>query len=131
MLNAATLTNGIRGVGDNDIKLSCTLLHELFPILNMNFDLWRRKADCCLWEVALADFNYSLCVCVWKEKTESLKIEKQKFAGEQKDTDLINFTNVYLIHCLVFGNLSQNTSISPSYHQHLGRWGGREGGRGE
>ena len=68
-------------------------------------------------------------MCVWKERKESLKIEKQKFAGEQKDTDLINFTNVYLIHCLVFGNLSQNTSISPSYHQHLGRWGGREGGR--
>ena len=28
----------------------------------MNFDLWRVKADSCLWEVALADFNYSLYV---------------------------------------------------------------------
>ena len=74
MLNAAALTNGIRGVGDNDIKLFYTLLHELFPILNMNLDLWRGKADCCLWEVALADLNYSLYVCVCLEgKKESLK----------------------------------------------------------
>ena len=70
MLNAATLTNGIRRVGDNDIKLSCTLLHELCPILNMNFDLWRGKADCCLWEVTLADLNYSLYVCVFGRKEE-------------------------------------------------------------
>ena len=64
MLNAAALTNGIRGVGNDDIKLSCTLLHELCPILNMNFDLWRGKADCQFLEVVLADFNYLLCVCV-------------------------------------------------------------------
>ena len=61
----ATLTSGIRNVRDNDIKLSCTLLHELCPILNMNFDLWRVKADSCLWKVALADFNYSLYVHVF------------------------------------------------------------------
>ena len=70
MLNAAALTNGIRRVGDDDIKLSCTLLHELCPILNMNFDLWRGKADCCLWEVTLADLNYSLYVCVFGRKEE-------------------------------------------------------------
>ena len=64
---AAGLTSRIRDIRDNDIKLSCTLLHELCPILNMNFDLWRGKANCCLWEVVLADFNYSLCVCVWQE----------------------------------------------------------------
>ena len=39
-----------------------------------------------------------------------------EFAGEQKDTDLINLTDVYLLHCLVFCNLSQHTSISSSYH---------------
>ena len=61
----AALTSGIRNVRDNDIKLSCTLLHELCPILNMNFDLWRVKANSCLWEVALADFNYSLYVHVF------------------------------------------------------------------
>ena len=57
---------------------------------------------------------------------DSLKIGRQTFAGEQKDTDLINLTAVYLLHCLVFCNLSQHTSISSSYHQHLERW---EGGR--
>ena len=31
----------------------------------MNFDLWRVKADSCLWEVAFADFNYSLYVHVF------------------------------------------------------------------
>ena len=31
----------------------------------MNFDLWRGKADCQFWEVALTDLNYLLCVCVW------------------------------------------------------------------
>ena len=35
-------------------------------------------------------------------KKESLKIEKEKFAGEQKVADLINLTDVYLFHCLVF-----------------------------
>ena len=61
----AALTSRIRNVRDNDIKLSCTLLHELCPILNMNFDLWRVKADSCFWEVALADFNYSLYAYVF------------------------------------------------------------------
>ena len=67
-------------------------------------------------------------MCVWKERRESLKIERQEFVGRQTDTNLINLTNVYLFHCLVFGNLSQHTTISPSYHQHLVRLGG---GRGE
>ena len=50
-----------------------------------------------------------------------IKIEKQKFPSEQKDSDLINLTDVYLFHSLVFHNLSQHTSISSSYHQHLVR----------
>ena len=37
----------------------------------------------------------------------------------------------YLLHCLEFCNLSQHTSISPSYHQHLGRWGGGKEGMRE
>ena len=65
MMNAAVLTNGIRRVSDDDIKLSHTLLHELCPILYMNFDLWRGKTNSCLWEVALAHFNYSLYVHVF------------------------------------------------------------------
>ena len=123
----AALTSGIRNVRDNDIKLSCTLLHELCPILNMNFDLWRGKADSCLWEVAFADFNYSLYMHAFvggggeRNKGKAVQ-DKQKFAGEQTDTDLIDLTDVYLLHCLVFCNLSQHTSISPSYHQHLERW---------
>ena len=58
-----------------------------------------------------------------------MKIGRQKFAGEQTDPDLINLTAVYLLHCLVFCNLSQHTSISPSYHQHLERVERREGMR--
>ena len=115
-INPAVLTNRIREVSD-DIKLSCTLLHELCPILNMNFDLWRGKTNSCV--VALADLNYLLYVCLEGRK-QSLKLQKQKFAGEQKDTHL-NLTAVYLLHCFVFRNLSQHTSISLSYHQHLGR----------
>ena len=76
-----------------------------------------------------------MCVCL-EGKKESSKVEKQKFSGKQKDTDLINLTDVYLLHCFVFRNLSQNTSISSSYHQHLemrGRGGGvkRKVGREE
>ena len=78
----------------------------------------------------LTSITRCMCVCLEGKKGESLKIEKQKFAGEQKDRDLINLTDVYLFHCLVFGNLSQHTSISPSYHQHLVRWGGMEGMEG-
>ena len=58
-------------------------------------------------------------------------MEKQKFPSEQKDSDLINLTDVYLFHCLVFCNLSQNTSISSSYHQHLGRWVNEDEGQKE
>ena len=49
--------------------------------------------------------------------------------GEMMKGSTLNrhdLTAVYLLHCLVFHNLSQNTTISPFHHQHLVRGGWRE-----
>ena len=79
-------------------------------------------------------------MCMWhgEEKAGEGEIEELTCVcvnvGEVIEGDMLNRYMLtaaeYLLHCLEFCNLSQHTSISPSYHQHLGRWGGgKEGTR--
>ena len=64
-----------------------------------------------------------MCVCVCVNVGEVIE-------GDTLNRYILSAAE-YLLHCFEFCNLSQHTSIAPSYHQHLGRWGGGKVGMRE